>query len=416
MQPGDQIDGKYEVEGVLGQGGMGLVVAARDLVLGHRVAIKVLKEGLDDETIRRRFLREARGAGQLRHPHIARMIDFGLLPDDRPYLVMELLDGPDLQTVLDQRPLTPALACSYVRQACEGLAEAHAHGIVHRDVKPANLMLSRESHGTPIVKVVDFGIATAAARDRDDSQLTGLHMVIGSVSYMSPEQLRSSHEIDHRSDVWSLGVTLYELVSGRVPFPGDTWAAIACAISTDPHDTLDDLDLDPRLVEIINRCLEKDPANRVASAKDLGAALASLDRASVPSPLALFEAIPNLHIFQLDTTPPRPRVWPRFVAAAALVVGIALIGVTAARTTPWPAITVPVRSRPTAIVTPIVRPAPPRVIAPVENASTEPEPEPELEIELAPEQMTIRKPARAKPRKPARIARAGCNPRLPRCR
>ena len=398
MRPGDQIDGKYEVEQVLGEGGMGLVVSAFDHVLRARVAIKVLKEGIDDDLIRRRFMREARGAGQLRNPHIARIYNWGVLDDGRPYLVMEMLDGPDLQSLLDDEALPVPLAISYIRQACAGLAEAHKLGIVHRDIKPANLMLSRTPQG-PVVKVVDFGIATAARGDFDN-QLTGAHMVIGSVTYMSPEQLRSSHDIDHRSDVWSLGVTLYELVSGRVPFPGDTWAAVACAVATESHEPLDDVD--PRLAAIVDRCLAKDPADRFASVGELAAALANLSapRHAMRMEVAFPEPPPEVHIFRTEQMYklPRPQLWTRALLAVGVAM-LAFVAFTIARDLPTTEIAASAASDvPAPIVTPILEPLAP---SPVVSDDFD-------EIELPPQKMSSRKAPRAKAvrkAKPVRRAR-----------
>ena len=419
MRPGDVIAGKYEVERVLGEGGMGLVVAARHRTHGSVVAIKVLKEGIDDDTIRRRFLREARGARQLHNDHVARMMDYGLLDDGRPYLVMEMLDGPDLETLVDDLPLPEDVAVAYIRQACVGLAAAHALGIVHRDIKPANLMLSRSRSGEQVIKVVDFGIATAAQNDID-GELTGAYTVLGSVTYMSPEQLRSSHELDHRSDIWSLGVTLYELISQRVPFPGDTWAAVACAIATEPHDPL--VEADPRIAAIVDRCLAKDPADRFENVGELAAALTRLGErratqmaVAVPQPtphlpLPVVPAAPSneVHIFRTERMHKvsRPRTWKHLLLAASVAV-MALVAFTVVDNLPTAANAANVSVAPMPSVKPIVEPVkvvePAAVVAPVE-------------IELAPQQI-VRKPVRARAaKKPAKIARrTPCNRRDPRC-
>jgi serine/threonine protein kinase len=406
MRPGQMIAGKYEVERVLGEGGMGLVLAARHRTHGSIVAIKVLKEGIDDDTIRRRFLREARGARQLHNEHVARMMDYGLLDDGRPYLVMEMLDGPDLETLVDDLPLPEDIAVDYIRQACAGLADAHALGIVHRDIKPANLMLSRSrSTGGVVIKVVDFGIATAAQNDIDGN-LTGAYMVLGSVTYMSPEQLRSSHELDHRSDIWSLGVTLYELISQRVPFPGDTWAAVACAIASEPHDPL--VEADPQVAAIVDRCLAKDPADRFADVGELAAALTRLGErratqiVAVPPPPVMPSAAPanEVHLFHTEKMRKvsRPRSWTRLLLAAS--VAVALVGFTVVDNLPTRARAASVSVAPLPTPAPIVKPiAQPTKL--VEPARIELAP---IEIELPPEQ--IRKQVRARTaKKPAKLAR-----------
>lgn len=277
MLPGTVIDGTYVVDRVLGEGGMGVVVAAHHIATRALVAIKLLKS-TGNETHTRRFLRELRAASKLRNPHCARVYGWGQLSDGRPYMAMEMLDGPDLETLLASSPLPPRLAATYVMQACAGLAEAHARGIVHRDIKPANLMLSR-GPTQPIVKVVDFGIATPACDDNDDMEITAVHTVIGSVNYMSPEQVRSS-ELDPRSDVWSLGVTLYELIAGRHPFPGDSFAQVALAIAGDPHQPL--VEAHPGIAAIVDRCLEKDADDRYNSVIELAAALAPFALSHAP--------------------------------------------------------------------------------------------------------------------------------------
>src|SRR5688572_28212322 len=187
---------------------MGRVLAASHIALGSTVAIKVLKsEALKFPEVPRRFMREARAAGRLRSEHVVRVMDVGQLPTGEPFMVMEMLHGVDLSTMIKHGPVPPEAAVEFIAQACEGLAEAHAMGMVHRDIKPANLFVTRRPNGAPLVKVLDFGIATAATGDVDH-RLTSTLTVIGSPSYMSPEQLRAARDVDARSDIWSLGITL----------------------------------------------------------------------------------------------------------------------------------------------------------------------------------------------------------------
>jgi serine/threonine-protein kinase len=273
FEPGTLLAGKYRVDRVLGQGGMGVVVAATHLYLGQRVALKfLLPQYLDNQTTVERFLREARASAALRGEHVCRVSDVGTLETGSPYIVMELLDGSDLATLLaGHAPLPVELAAHYVLQACIGLAEAHALGIVHRDLKPANLFATRRLDGTPLVKVLDFGIAKAQHGAGFD--LTQTATVMGSPGYMSPEQLRSSRVADARSDIWALGVILYELVSGRPPFVADSITELALRVAMDPLPPLA-VAVSPGFDAVIAQCLEKEPARRFQDVGALARALA----------------------------------------------------------------------------------------------------------------------------------------------
>jgi tRNA A-37 threonylcarbamoyl transferase component Bud32 len=271
-QPGTVIGQKYWVERVLGEGGMGVVYAATHLQLGQRVALKFLRpDQVNDPEIVERFLREARAVVRLRSEHVCRVVDVGS-EGTTPFIVMEHLDGHDLATVIKQGgAVRPSIAVDYVVQACLGLAEAHAAAIVHRDLKPSNLFLTRRPEGTPLVKVMDFGIAKAGGRM--DARLTDSAAIMGSPSYMAPEQLKSARDVDARADVWSLGVVLFELVTARRPFDGDTVADIAAKVTLDPPAPLP-LDLPRGFAELVLRCLEKDPARRYPTVGALAQALA----------------------------------------------------------------------------------------------------------------------------------------------
>ncbi len=215
VRPGAIVDAKYEVVRVLGAGGMGVVCEARHRTLGERVAIKVmLAATARSPEATARFLREARAAFAVRNEHVARVLDAGTGPTGDPYLVMELLDGQDLSRVVQERgPLSLADAVEYIVQACAALSAAHAMGIVHRDVKPANLFLTRRPGGAPLLKVLDFGIAKAD--EPTGAGLTETSVGMGTLPYMSPEQVKAARDVDARADVYSLGATLHELLTAR---------------------------------------------------------------------------------------------------------------------------------------------------------------------------------------------------------
>ncbi len=273
LEVGSIVGGKFRIERILGEGGMGVVAVATHLQLDQQVALKVLRDPvLADPEANQRFMREARASARLRSEHVCKVSDVGQLDDGAPYLVMELLEGADLAAVAADGPVPIPLACEYVLQACVAIAEAHALGIVHRDLKPANLFLTRRLDGSPLVKVLDFGIAKAAAAG--DFKITKTSTVMGSPGYMSPEQLRSARDADPRSDIWALGVILYELVTGRLPFAADTITELAVKVVMDPPDPLG-VDA-PAFAAIVDRCLAKEPGQRYADVAELAAELAPL--------------------------------------------------------------------------------------------------------------------------------------------
>jgi serine/threonine-protein kinase len=258
VKEGDVLAGKYRVERVLGVGGMGAVVAATHLQLGTRVALKfLLPEAALNADFVGRFSREARAAASIKSEHVARVSDVGTLENGSPYIVMEHLEGRDLASVIEEKGATldPATAVDYVLQASEAIAEAHAMGIVHRDIKPANLFLAARPGGVPVVKVLDFGIAkqTGAA----DAGLTRTATLVGSPLYMSPEQLTDTKGIDTRTDIWSLGVTLYELLAGVTPFVGDSMPMIVGLILSGRYQSLSEVrpDVPEGLATAIARCI-----------------------------------------------------------------------------------------------------------------------------------------------------------------
>jgi serine/threonine-protein kinase len=329
VRVGEVLAGKYRVERMLGAGGMGVVVAAEHMQLGQRVALKFLKLEAASEVSVKRFLREARAAAQIRGEHVARISDVGTLEDGSPYMVMELLEGRDLSAELAVRGALPVPhAIEYVLQACEAVAEAHVAGIVHRDLKPANLFLTHRPGGAPLVKVLDFGISKVITGSGDNLEpsLTGTSALLGSPRYMSPEQLRGSKNVDARTDVWALGVILYELFSGSIPFDAETLPGLLAQIAADPPTPITAVcsNLPEGLAAVVMRCLEKDITRRFANVGDLALALlpygAPSSRHSVERILAIM-GMPSASAFVAAPPPPPPTptlVIPESVARAAI--------------------------------------------------------------------------------------------------
>ncbi len=264
---GDVVAGKYKIERVLAIGGMGAVMAAHDAALDRRIAIKfMLPKALESPEVRERFFREARAAVSIRSEHVVDVFEVGVASPDMPYIVMEYLPGRDLHQLLENRsPLPVAEAVDFVLQACEALAEAHSLGIIHRDVKPSNLFVTHRPDGSAFVKVLDFGISkTIAKMEEQAKSLTQSSVSLGSPLYMSPEQVRNSKIVDSRTDIWSLGIVLYELLTKQLPFDGETIPSLAAAIASDPPRRLRETrpDVPVKLEAVIMKCLEKDPAKR----------------------------------------------------------------------------------------------------------------------------------------------------------
>ncbi len=290
LAPGDVLGGKYRVERLVGEGGMGQVLAATHLGLGQEVAIKImLAEKATESDSVERFLREARAAVMLKSSHVARVFDVATTDTGLPYIVMELLDGKDLVTVLLESGALPyADAVDVLVQVCDAVAEAHSLGIIHRDLKPENFFLSRRRDGTPHVKVLDFGISKLGAEStttKGRRLVTQENTVLGSPTYMSPEQVKNSKRVDERSDVWSLGVSLYELLTAAEPFGADTIPEIFVNVLTTTPATPDQLvpGIPPELSAIVMRCLEKEPSARFQNVGELANALARYGTGKVTS-------------------------------------------------------------------------------------------------------------------------------------
>jgi serine/threonine-protein kinase len=276
--PGTVLAGKYCVEGVLGTGGMGYVLAATHMHLDERVAMKFLHADVTkDPNVVKRFLREAKAAIKIRSEHVVRVLDVGTLEDGVPYMVMEHLQGKDLELTLETNGPMPVQVCvDYVLQACEALAEAHVQGLVHRDLKPANLFVTKRADGSPLVKVLDFGISKITGPKGAELGLTKTSSLMGTPRYMAPEQMRAARSVDARADIWALGVNMYELLTGRQPFVGETLTEVCVSVIEDSPPPIAQLRPEvPRgLDAAVQRCLEKDPSKRFQSVAELAGALA----------------------------------------------------------------------------------------------------------------------------------------------
>jgi eukaryotic-like serine/threonine-protein kinase len=309
VKAGDILADKYRVERVLGTGGMGVVVAATHLDLLELRALKF--NTLADAEATSRFLREARAAAKLKSEHIAKVYDVGRLDGGAPYMVMEYLEGSDLNVLLKTcgRLPTPTAAL-YALQVCSALAEAHTSCIVHRDLKPANLFLTHRPDGSPCVKVLDFGISKVLSHD-SDLDITKTQQLMGSPLYMSPEQMRSTRSADFRSDIWSMGVILYKMVTGKVPFVGHSIPELVSVVleTTPIPPSQCNPALPPGLDDVILRCLRQSREERYANVVELAADLARFAPSGAP---AIVEAMARVFV----AAPPGARVGASSVSVA----------------------------------------------------------------------------------------------------
>ena len=304
MQAEQLLNNRYRVDGLLGNGGMALVYVGTDTLLRRRVAIKVLRDqyAADDDFVRR-FSYEAQSAAKLSHPNIVNVYDFGR-ENDAYYIVMELVDGATLGELLhEERVLPENVAIDYAIQIASGLAYAHRQELLHRDVKPANILITKDD----VVKLSDFGIARAVSENSLGATQPG--MVMGSVAYISPEQAQN-HEIDERSDLYSVGVVLYQMLTGALPFTADTPVAVALKHVTEPAPQLDPdtSGISPAIAAIVSRLLRKNPHERFASATELASALREARERPLVAHAVPFGEAPGR--IPPGNPPPRPSLAP----------------------------------------------------------------------------------------------------------
>src|SRR5947207_5814481 len=280
FRAGEVVAGKYEIIKLIGTGGMGFVVVANHIELGEKVALKFLRQDcLSNQELVGRFAREARAAVKIKSEYVARVFDVGSLPGGAPFIVMEYLEGKDLYEIVhEEGPLPVKTAVEYIMQACEALAVAHAAGVVHRDVKPENLFLTKRATGMDIVKVLDFGISKVALTGsvfESSLPLVKTQMPMGSPVYMSPEQIRASSDIDVRTDIWSLGCVLFELLTGHAPFEAPSITLLTATILEQAAPLLREQcpEAPAELEAIVGKCLEKDPNRRYPDVGELAVAL-----------------------------------------------------------------------------------------------------------------------------------------------
>ena len=335
---GTTFDHRYKIEQVVGEGGMGVVYRARHKVIDKRVAVKVLRADMaKDREILDRFVQEARAASSIGNPHIVDISDFGDLPDGSTYFVMEYLDGVSLGELLDRDDrFTVDRVCHIGMQMADGLAAAHAGGIVHRDLKPDNVFLVTRGAEKDFVKILDFGIAKVS--NAGETKLTRAGAVFGTPHYMSPEQAAGA-PIDHRTDIYSLGVMLYELISGTLPFNADNFMGILTQHMYKAPVPIRALvptpDCPPSLEAVILKCLSKKPDARYDSMEMLAEDLERARKGEVPLAVGELMArsggfnVPHDYFKPVAVVPATPvenrKTWPRYVLGAGALAAASLV-------------------------------------------------------------------------------------------
>ena len=293
VPPGSLLGGKFRIERLLGAGAMGTVYAIDHELTRHKRALKLLHPAVQNiPDIVRRFLNEASAAGRAGNPHLVETFDAGTLPTGEPYVVMELLEGETLGAVLRrERVLNPPLAAELVAQAAEGMEAAHRAGIIHRDLKPENLFVTMRDGG-PFIKIMDFGVSKFATGSSSGMRGTRAGMVYGSPAYMSPEQLTAQTDVDRRTDVFALGVVLFECLTGELPFDGPTIEALMVKVLRGEMLPIESLrpGLSPALIEVVRQAIAANRDERIPTARDLAEALGPFRALCVRAPDLAFAA------------------------------------------------------------------------------------------------------------------------------
>lgn len=318
LKPGALLAGKYRLQKLLGRGAAGVVWSATNITTSRKVALKLLLR--PEPKQRERLLREARAAGALHHPNVIDIYDVTELPDGNPVLVLELLEGQTLQQLMDERaPLPSREAAGIGRDVARALAVAHASGIVHRDLKPSNIFMHQPGDDPPVVKVVDFGISKNLLAG--EGTLTETGMAVGSPAFMSPEQVRGERKLDGRTDLWALGVLLWEMLAGRRLFDGRTHEVLT-QVTVEPIKRLEKLipGIEPDLAAVVHGLLERDLEARIASADEVAERLAVIAGGGVEPPRTRTAAPPAKPGEVHDTTVmPRPMTEPKNIVPKAYV-------------------------------------------------------------------------------------------------
>jgi serine/threonine protein kinase len=340
VESGDLISGKYRLQRMLGAGSMGSVWAARNELTNRDFAVKFLLPELSkSEDALNRFFLEARACGQIRHPAIVDVYDMGQAEDGSPYLVMELLEGEGLDARIGRQGyLRPADVCRYVATVSRGLEEAHTRGLIHRDLKPGNIFFAITNSGEVFPKVLDFGISKETSSEHFDYVKTSTGQVLGSPAYMSPEQAKGELDVDARTDVWSLGVIMYEALTGELPFDANNYNALMLCIITQPHKPVVEIapHIPLELSQLTDLCLQKDRDNRLRSTGELAIELERIYSKLTQTPLARPERHISLSIppgdgptqhgwFKVRTRNGQSRLSPG-VLIGALIALVGLVG------------------------------------------------------------------------------------------